>query len=183
MAIGGVLGIELGSFWSRLIFALVLIVIGFIIGTAASALLKHLSKKAELHKARSYQFIKLVITVIAWSIYLLFINLALVELEIPILTNWLSSILLVIPSLTGALILIVAGFTIATYLRSIIEESKIPEYETLSQIFWYFVLYVFTVFALKTALITVDTKTTNYLIIVLTAIVGLSLAYNKFREK
>ena len=120
---------------------------------------------------------------ITWSVYVLFIYLALVELNIPLFTRWLTSILIAFPSFTGALILLVVGFTIATYLKGVIEESRIPEYKTLANIFWFFVLYVFGVFAIKTALISVDPTTVNYLIIILTAVIGIGVVYWKIRKE
>ncbi|MBS3074482.1 hypothetical protein J4447_03440 [Candidatus Pacearchaeota archaeon] len=183
MLLKDILQIDIGDFFTNLIFAAVLIVAGVILGTLVNIILKKMAKKGELDKARSYNFIKLFIMVITWSIYLLFLNFALVELNIPVLTGWLSSILLVIPSLTGALILIVAGFAIATYLKNVIEESRIEHWKILANIFWFFVLYIFTVFAFKTALISINSTIVNWLIVIMSGVVGAGLTYHIVRKK
>jgi len=183
MLLEDLLSIDYNSFITNLVFAAIIVIIGFLLGTAINFLLKKLAKKAELDRGRGYNFIRLGITVITWSIYLLFLNFALIQLNIPTLTNWLSSILLIIPALTGALILLVVGFAIATYLRGVIEESRIPEYKTLASIFWHFVLYVFSIFALKTALISLEGRIVNYLILILTFLIGGAVAYSTIKKK
>ena len=168
--------------FSNMIIAVVLLVIGIFLGIILNWILKKISKKAKLHEARGYNFIKLFITIITWSIYILFLNLALVQLDIPVFTGWLTSILLVIPAITGTLLLLGVGFAIATYLKGIIEESRIEDYRILSRIVWSFVMYIFGTYALKTALISIETKTTNYLLLILTAIIGTATAFYAIKK-
>ena len=182
MLLRNILNIDISNFLAGLIAAFFYLIVGAVLGTVVNRMLKKLSKKAGLEKGRSYNFIKLFVTLITWSIYILFFNFALVELNIPLFTRWLTSILIIIPSLTGALVLIVAGFTIATYLRGVIEESRIDNWKVLSQLFWFFVLYVFTIFAFKTALISVDSKIVNYLIVILSAVIGIGITYSALRK-
>ena len=136
-----------------------------------------------LEKTRGYSFIEMFIVVIKWSIYVLFLNFALLQLGIPEFTEWLTSILVVIPSLSGALILITIGFAIATYLKMVIEDSKIDGWETLSQIFYFFTMYIFLVFAFKTALYALDSMTTNILVVILSTIIVAGYVFWKIRKK
>jgi len=175
--------INWNEFLINLIFAAILIFVGIFLGQIAKWILRKIAKKSKLDRSRGYNFFKLFITVVTWSIYLLFLNLGLVQLDIPLITDWLSSIILIIPALTGALILIVVGFVIATYLRDLIEESKISNWKILSQIFWYFVLYIFTLFAFKTALISLDKQLVNMLLIVMSVVVGASVVLHNFKRK
>lgn len=177
MNLGTFLNVDFNTVLANLVFALILLIVGVLLGNLAKFILKKIAKKAKISISRGYNFYQLFITVITWSIYILFLNLALIQLDVPLLTNWLTSILVVIPALTGALLLIAAGFIIATYLRRVIEDSKIEGWKILSQIFWYFVLYVFVVFAFKTAFISYDPKTISYLILILSAIVGSAVAF------
>ena len=172
-----ILGLDWNEVLTNLIFAAVLMAVGILLGILINWILKKIAKKARLDDGRSYNFVRLFITVITWSIYILFLNLALVQLDIPTFTNWLSSILLVIPALTGALVLIAVGFAIATYLKTIIEDSRIEDYKVLSRLLWFFIIYIFSTYALKTALISIDSTTTNWLLIVLTGIVGAGVAF------
>ncbi|MEK6918892.1 MAG: hypothetical protein AABW73_02525 [Nanoarchaeota archaeon] len=183
MLLRNILNINISNFLAGLIAAIFYLTAGFLLGLFVNKALKKLSKQARLEKGRSYNFIRLFITIITWSIYILFIYLALVELNIPLFTRWLTSILVVIPAVTGALVLIVVGFTIATYLKNVIEESKIDGGKILSETLYFFALYVFSVFALKTALITIDSQIVNYLILILTGIIGLGIAYRNVRKE
>lgn len=183
MLLRNILNIDISNFLAGLLAAVFYLIMGFLIGFSLNKILKKWSMSAGLHKVRSYNFIKLFITVITWSIYILFFYLALVELNIPLFTRWLTSILIAIPSFTGALLLIVIGFAISTYLKNVISESKIDGGEILSNLLYFFVLYVFTIFAIKTALISVDKEIINYLILIMTGIIGFSVAYHKVRRE
>lgn len=174
---------DFNLFLVNLIFAVILILVGLALGWLIKSILKRIIEKSEIEKTASKSFIHLFLTVIKWSVYLLFVSLALDQLGIPELTNWLSSFLVVIPAFVGALILIVVGFAIAVYLRDLIEDSRILSWNLLSMIVFYFVLYTFLVFALKTALIGQDKTTVNIIIIILTAVVSVGVVYWHFIKK
>ncbi|MEK6848805.1 MAG: hypothetical protein AABX65_04200, partial [Nanoarchaeota archaeon] len=131
----------------------------------------------------SYGFANVAISAIKWAVYVFFANMALIRLEIPQITSWLTSILAVFPALIASLVLIVVGFSIATYLKNRIEDTKVENYELLSSIVYYFLLYVFVLFAIKSALISQDVFITNILIIVYTMIVAVLILFKhvKFR--
>ncbi|MBI2629737.1 hypothetical protein HYW76_01420 [Candidatus Pacearchaeota archaeon] len=159
------------------IIAFFLLVIGVFAGRIAKSMLRRFVQKYEM-KSSNMSFIKLVLTVIEWSIYVLFLSFALDHLNIPQLTGWLTSILIVFPAVVGALLLIFVGFAIAVYMRDLVEESGVLDAKVLSKIFYYFIIYVFLVFSAKAALISLDKEITNILIIILTAVVGVAVAYN-----
>jgi MFS family permease len=168
---------DINLFTINLILAVILLGVGIFLGKFVKFLLRKIIEKAEVEKTTRKSFIDLLLTVAKWSIYIMFVALALDQLGIPQLTSWLTSILVVIPALVGALLLIAVGFAIAAYLRDIIEESGILGWKILSMIFFYFILYVFLVFAIKTALISQDRDTVNIIVIVLTTIVAAAIAY------
>ena len=159
----------------NIIYAVLLIIAGIVLGNIIKRLMNQF--KEEMEKTLKHSFVVLLLAVIQWSIYILFINFALEVLKIPMLTKWLTSILIVIPALVGSLLLIFVGFAIASYLKDLIEESKILNWKILSNIVFYFIIYVFLVFALKTALISIDTKTVNMLVIILTGVISIAVAF------
>jgi len=169
-------GIDLSSLITNSIVAVILIVIGLFFGWLIKIILRKLIKKAQLEKTTKSSFIELFVTVVRWSIYLLFISLALDQLGIPELTRWLSNVLVTIPAIVGSLILLGLGFGLSVYLADIIEESQVLHYKTLSSIVFYFVNYIFIVFALRTALLSLDVETLNWITIIFTAIVAASMA-------
>lgn len=164
-------------------FAIGIIFLGIIFGKLLGLGLKKLSKQLELHQQIRGSFIDLFIVIIKWSVYIIFINLGLGQLEIPALTNIFTNVLIVIPAFTGALILIALGFSIAYYLKNIIKSSEVKGWKIISQIVFYFVLFVFGVYALKTALISFDEKTTNTIIIILTGVIATAIAYTTSKKE
>lgn len=161
----------------NVVIAIVLLAVGFAVGNFISKILKKVSERARLEREIKSSFIDLIIMIIKWSIFVIFINLALVQLDIPELTTWLISVLAVIPAFTGAILLISIGFAIAIYLKKIIEDSEIEGHEFLSKVFFYFVMYLFLFFAVKTALLKQDTELVNTILLIFTGIVAAGFAY------
>ncbi len=172
-----VAGMTLRQLSINSIIAILILAAGIVIGKVASWILKKGLDRARVEKTKAYNFFKMLIVIIKWSIYILFLNLAIRVLGIPKFTIWISGALIIVPALIGAMILIVIGFAIAVYLKNSVEESNVEHCEVLSRIFFFFVIYVFMVFALKTALISFDSTTVNIIIIVLTGIIGTAFAY------
>jgi len=174
---------DFNLFVANLIIAAILFIMGIVLGMIIKFLLKKIIDRADIGKTTKKSFINLFLTVIKWSIYLLFASLALDQLGIPELTSWLTSAIVLIPAFVGALILIAVGFAIAVYLRDLVEESKILDFEVLSTIIFYFVLYVFLVFALKTVLISMDKNIVNLIVIILTTIVSTGVVFWHLKKK
>jgi hypothetical protein len=172
-----ILNLNLNEIVMNGIFALLIIIFGVFLGKMISIGLKRISKKMELNKRIRGSFIELFILVIKWSIYLLFLNWGLNQLEIPALTKAFTNAIIILPALTGALLILVIGFAIAIYLREIIEDIEVNGWEIISKILFYFILYVFGVYALKIALIAFDSNTTNLIILILTGVVGFGMVY------
>ena len=174
---------DINSFIVNLIFAILIFVIGIFLAKLINFLIKRTIKRASMERVTTASFIRLFLSVVEWSIYLLFLSFALDQLRIPELTSWLTTILVVIPALVGASILIVVGFAVAVYVRDIIAESEIVGWNVLSMIFFYFILYVFMIFALKTALISFDKDIVNKLLLIFTTIITLGITYWTVRKK
>ncbi len=170
-------GIDFNQLLIKGLFAIIIVVLGVILGRLISLGLKKLTKKIELNQKMRGSFIDLIIGVIRWSVYIIFLNLALNELGIPALTNVFTKALIVVPAITGALFILVIGFVIAVYLREVIEDVEMNGWQILSKLIFYFIIYVFAVYALKTALISFDSSTTNLIVLILTLVIGSAGAY------
>lgn len=166
-----------GNLLLEMFLAVVILLIGIFLGKFVAYVLSKIVKTADIKKGISPSFLKLIIMVIKWSIYIIFVNLALNQFSIPQISGLVTKVLVVIPALTAALVLICIGFAIAIYLREVVEDSKVIEWETISIYIYYFVLYVFGVYALNLALISIDSLFRNILVILLTAIIGASVAF------
>jgi len=174
---------SLNQFLIRVVFAAILIIIGIILGKLVNKGIKKLIDKARVKEKTSESFFDLLGWVIQASIYIIFINIALTQLGIPQLTDWLTSILIIIPAFVGALILIGLGFAVAVYLKGIVEDSKIVGWKVLSIVFFYFILFIAIIYAIKTAFVSLDKQFVNTLIIILTAVISAAVAYYHIKKE
>ncbi len=163
--------------------AIALLLLGIFLGKLIASLLSKIAKVIDIEKRIRPSFVKLIITVIKWSVYIIFINLALNQFTIDGLSSVVVDMLVVVPALTTALVLIGIGFAIAVYLREVIEDSNVSRCEVLSEYIYYFVLYVFGVYSLNLALISIDPLVKNILIIVFTVIIVGATAFSKVKNE
>jgi hypothetical protein len=170
-------GIDTNLLILRILVSVGIIILGVIFGKLVNFGLKRLFKKIELEKKIKGGILDLFRAIIRWSIYLVFLVAGLSQLGTTNLTKTITSVLIIIPTFVGALILIIAGFSIAYFLKRIISESGIKNVEPLSEVVFYFVIYLAGIYALKTALVSFGDSLTNYLIMILTAVFGLVGAY------
>jgi len=180
----GVLGLEnIDQIIVNSILAVILLGVGILLGKFLEKILKRAVERTSIEREIKPSFVNLFISVIKWSIYVIFINLALTQFHIPALTDWLVSALVIIPALTGAIVLIWVGFAIASYLERAIEESRIHGWEVLSKVFFYFVLYLFLFFAIKMAFVGQDRDFVNTILLIFTVIVGAAVAWWNVRKR
>lgn len=170
------------SVWfMNIVIALILIIIGIGIGRISYILLSKLISKFNIKNKIRESFLRLFLTIIEWSIYIIFIDLALKQLNVPLVTGIITKVIIVIPAITSALLLIAVGVGIAFYLREVIEDSEILGWKMISMYFFYFVIYVCGVYSLKIALISVEPLFVNILTAILTLVISISLAYYHLR--
>lgn len=174
--------IEINHFLINLGLAVLLILIGVVIGKVFNYILKKIAKKIEIEKHVQASFVDLAFVVLRWSIYVLFINFALKQIGIGAITNFFSNILLLFPAFTGALILVGVGFAIAAYLRGVIEDAEVDGWKILSQFVFYFVLFIFGIYALRTALISLDVAAANYILVTVSTVVASGITYHFARK-
>ena len=180
----GVLGIEnIDQIIVNSIMAVILLGVGILLGKFLELILKRAVERTSIEREIKPSFVNLFISVIKWSIYIIFVNLALTQFHIPALTDWLVSALVIIPALTGAIVLIWVGFAIASYLERTIEESRIHNWEVLSKVFFYFILYLFMFFAIKMAFIGQDRDFVNTIILIFTVVIGAAVAWWNVKAK
>ena len=178
------MGITPLEFFVNLLIALILIIIGIILGKLIKFGVRKILEKLKINRIIKPNFINLILVIVKWSVYILFINFALTQLRIPQLTTWLTTILAILPSLTGALIMAASGFAIGSYLKNIVAKSKIKDWQIFSQILFYFVIYIFVILAFKTALIFLkDQWVVNILLLIFTFLGGLALLIYYFKKK
>ena len=128
------IGLTTGEFLANCLIAVILVIVGIFLGKLVKFGLRRGVEKMKIDSIIKPSVVKLFLTIVKWSIYILFLDLAIIQLDIPAFTSWLTTILGVMPALTGALIIITAGFGIAVYLKNMILESKLKDGKILSEL-------------------------------------------------
>lgn len=162
--------------------SLFLIILGIALGKSISYLLTKLGNGLDMGKKIRPSFLGLIITLIRWSIYLVFLNLALLQLPIQNISSFTTNILLVIPIFIGAIILIVLGFAIGNYLKEVVEESQIHGSKFLSHYLFYFVIFVTGIYALKIILFSFKDSILDYVILVPVVAFVFGVTYHLLRK-
>jgi hypothetical protein len=169
-------GISINDFFINLLFSLAIIVFGIFLGKIVSYGLNRIIGEKYLKNIRQ-SFVKLTISIIRWSIYIAFINMAISVLGIPALSKFVGQTLMIVPAFVASLVVLSIGFAIAIYLREIVEDSEVTGWKTFSMYLFYFINLIFGLYALKMALIFFDIVVLQAISIILVIIVGISIAY------
>lgn len=171
MALAEFLGeVTLNEFILKVLFAILIIIGGVVLGKLIDLLLRSLSETTGIKKHMKGSFVDLTLLIIRWSVYLIFLNMAIAELEIPTLVLFFSKILLTIPAFTAGLLILILGYALAFYLKKIIKSSETAGWESVSQLVFFFVLLMFIIYSMKTALILFNENIVNILIAIIVSI-------------
>lgn len=167
----------------QFLLALILIFLGIFIGKLTKLALRKIIETSEMSKIIRYQFINLGLTLVKWGIYLLFFSFALKVLPFPVLTETLSKFIVVVPALAAALILLLIGFMFAVYLRDLIEDSEIKGYKNVANYVFYFIIYIFGMYTLRIALVSLNELTSQIIIVLFTIYFGLFILLSNLKKK
>lgn len=168
------------AYTPKIFGALVLLLIGWVIGSVIGRIIKEIIKRAKVdeyvfRKRRPVIRISSVVPlIISWSIYLLFIQAAIEVLGIQALVLAIGEILNFLPRLVEAIIILLAGYGIAEYVRGQISESDIAYSELVSKIIFFLIIYVAVATSLP--LLNIETFLINSLLLVLVGSFGAGFA-------
>lgn len=164
-------------------FAFAIILLGVVVGKLIDLVFRKIIQKVEVNKHIRNSFIELFLLVIRWTIYITFINFGLNQLEIPVISDFFSSILITIPAFTGALLLLVIGVGLAYYLRKITQSAEAKGGDLIADLLFYFVIFIFGTYALWLALIPMDPVTTNAIIVSVIALSAAGVIYYQTKKE
>lgn len=175
------------SFFSKIALdialGILLIIIGVLIGKLVKYILRKITEKIDLKKIINYQFINLALNLIKWSIYLIFFTFAIQLMPFPNLIETLSRFLVVIPALTSALILLIVGFIIANYLRELIIDTEVTGYKLFANYIFYFLIYVFGIYTLKIALVSLEEFTSSSILLIYSLFFGTFILIHALKKR
>ena len=165
-------------------FAIAILLVGIFIGKGVSYLLTAFINKIDLDKKIRHNLLDLIVSIIRWSIYLIFANLALIQLPFKGVVSFVSNILIFIPSFVAAMILLLVGFSIAKYLREILNDSQISQdWKLFGQYVFYFINFIIGIYALKLSLLPLSSDIATYILVISSSIVLAGIVfYNVSKE-
>ncbi len=187
MSYPGILGIlnqfliSFMNFLPRLGGAIILLIIGWVIGTLFGKIIKKILLRYKIDeriikKGRIFKVSEIFPLIISWLIYLIFIQIALSEevLGITILSEITKTIVSFIPSLLEGVVIIIVGYILAEYIKEQVEKSKMIYSEIVANVLFFFVIYVSIALALP--LWKIDPYLVNNILLIIIACIGIGLA-------
>lgn len=160
--------------------AIVILVVGYVIGrmvgtvvekiVARSKVDSHLKEKEQL----SFKLSSVLGTVSKWVLYLIFLQQAAVQLNVAAISQSINEIVNFIPGVIGAVIVLIASYAIAIYVKEEIVGSKGLYQNLIGKIIFFLIVYVGIATALP--LIEIDTALINNILLILMASLGLGIA-------
>jgi len=172
------IGREFGSFGDvivqyvpNVIIAFLILVVGIFIGKFAKwGLKKILITGLKLDNILKYGSIDVILTVVKWVIYIVFVRLAVIQMEIPILSEYLSTGLGILQGLAGSIAIVIIGYAIALYAKNLLEKVELESAKLLGEILFFFIFYIVLTLAMRTAFVGYEALANQ--VIVITSIFG-----------
>lgn len=172
--------VQAAEFAIRLLSAIILLFIGWIVGTIISRVSKEVIVRLKVDnyigKTKSKIKISDILPMIfQWLVYLVFIQAAVgpTVLGITALADFVGMILEFIPNLIGAVIVIIVGYIIAEYVKNSVEKEKLAYSDMMSKVLFWLIIYVVVAVALD---LTQITPLLGQLLLVITAAIGIGVA-------
>ena len=176
----GQLGFDTAVFLPKVAVAVVLLLIGWIVGWVVIKVSKKIFEMVKIdsyiaHEGKSHvQLSKILPVVFSWFIYLAFIQAAVEALGIMSLVGVVGTIMAFIPGVIGAILVIVAGYAIGEYVRRQVESVKVMYSDIISKGLFFLVLYIAVATALP--LVQIDASLINNILLVIMASIGAGMA-------
>lgn len=168
------------QFLPKLFFAVVLLVVGYIIGRVTFSVIRrvlehtqvdeYFEEEGHLELQLSHLFAELG----KWLVYLAFLNQAVSVLNARELTLLMNQIMQWIPGVVGAVAVFLAGYGIAIYTKDHIVGAETFYADLLGKTIFFFVLYIAVSTALPLA--GIQAQLLNWILLIIVASVGLAFA-------
>lgn len=175
---------DIGSdaFILNIFISLAILFFGIFLGKLTSYSLSKLIEKLDSSKKIKSTLVGLIINLVRWSIYLIFVNIALAQLPTHSLTSAFSNILLTIPLFVASITILVLGFIVAEYLKNTTLEFGVDKYKFLSLYVFYFIVFISGIYALRIALFSLESITTNYIVLIAAFFSLAAIAYHLIKK-
>jgi hypothetical protein len=112
--------------------------------------------------------------ILKWTVYLIFIQVAVHVLGLPTLVEYMGMLVTFIPRLIGAVLIIIAGYVIADYVRTRITQLKVAYPHLMASVIFWLTIYIAVAMALP--LVGIDPTLLNNILLIFIGSLGLGLA-------
>lgn len=176
----GQLGFDTAVFLPKIAVAVVLLLIGWIVGWVVIKVSKKIFEMVKIdsyitHEGKShFSLAKILPVVFSWFVYLAFIQAAVEALGIMSLVESVGAIMAFIPGVIGAVLVIVAGYAIGEYVRRQVESVKVMYSDLIARGLFFLVLYIAVATALP--LVHIDATLINNILLVIMGSIGAGMA-------
>lgn len=166
-------------FLPNLLAAVILLIIGWVVGTVIGRVAKELLVRfrVDQYVSKKKPIIRLSDVfplIFEWTIYLVFIQSAVQALGIVALAEFVSMLIAFIPGLVEAVIVVIVGYGIGEYVRIEVEKGKLPYAGIMGKVLFWLVVYVAVALALP--LVGIDPSLVNNILLILIAAIGVGIA-------
>jgi hypothetical protein len=152
------------------------VVTGWILGRIVKEILVRfrIDERLKLPKRGIFSTRDVFPLITSWIIYLAFIQEALKQLRITMLTNFVSGIMRFLAGVLEGIIIILIGYAFGEYVSRKIRETKTPYSELVAKAVFFLVLYI--AIALALPFVGIDPFIVNAILLVIIGSVGVGLA-------
>jgi len=168
------------SYIPNIITAVLLLLIGWIIGKILGMVTKEILKrlKADMYFkfGRGIEISKIFGLIVSWIIYLAFIQAAVSKeiLGVPSLELFVGQILGFIPGVLEAMIIILVGYILAKYVQGQVIATKAEYSKFIGQVIFFFTIIITVALALP--FVGIDPSLINNIIVILVGSIGIGIA-------
>ncbi|MEM7816749.1 MAG: hypothetical protein QXZ20_02425 [Candidatus Aenigmatarchaeota archaeon] len=170
------------NYLPNLVAAIVLLVIGLLVGKVVGIVVKEVLVRLKideylpLKKKKVISASEIFSIISRWWIYLAFISAALSEqvLGVPVIANWVESIMNFIPNIIGAAIIIIVGYLLGEFIGNELKKSETQYGSLVGKVIFFFIMYVAIAIALP--ILGISTTLVENILLIIIGSIGLGLA-------
>ncbi len=165
---------------SQVIAAAITVLAGLVVGKIVGRIIREVVVRSKIDEwISSEDHVKFKVShvldvVSRWVIYFVFLRQAAIFLGIAAVSEFINSIIGVIPNLVEAALLIIVGYAIAVYLKDRIISSKSVYSDLMGKVIFFLIIYLSIALALP--FVGIDASLINNILLVVVGSVGLGVA-------
>jgi len=168
------------AFIPNLLATIILLLIGIIIGKLLGRLTREILSRAKIDHwitdegKLHFKLSNVFDVIVRWVIYLVFIQQATISLGVEAISEFVSSVISVLPGLIEAALLVIIGYTLAIYIKDKIMHSKTLYSDIVGKIVFFLLIYLSVALALP--FVNIDPSLINNMLLVVIGGISLGLA-------